>query len=63
VPQQFSAVHTGHAHVGDDDVRGGLLHVFERLLAAEREGHVPALALLAQGIAQAIENGLFVIDK
>ena len=63
VAQQLGAVHAGHAHVGDDDVRGRLLHRFERLLAAEGEGHFPALAFLAQGIAQAIEDGLFVIDK
>ena len=63
VAQQLGAVHAGHAHVGDDDVRRSLLHLLERLLAAEREGHLPALALLSQGIAQAIENGLFVIDK
>jgi hypothetical protein len=37
--------------------------VFERLLAAESKGHVPTLAFLSQGIAQAIEDGLFVIDK
>jgi hypothetical protein len=63
VAQQLGAVHAGHAHVGDDDVRRGLLHLLERLLAAEREGHVPALALLAQGVAQTIEDGLFVVDK
>ena len=63
VAQQFGAVHAGHAHVGDDDVRGRLLHCFQRLLAAEGEGHFPTLAFLAQGVTQAIENGLFVIDK
>ena len=63
VPQQLGAIHAGHAHVGDDDVRGRLLHLLERLLAAECEGHVPALAFLSQGITQAIENGLFVVDK
>ena len=63
VAQQFGAVHAGHAHVGDDDVRRSLLHLLQRLLAAERERHVPALAFLAQGISQAIEDGLFVVDK
>ena len=63
VAQQLGAVHARHAHVGDDHVGRSLLHLLERLLAAEREGHLPALAFLAQGIAQAIENGLFVIDK
>jgi hypothetical protein len=63
VSQQLRAVHAGHAHVGDDHVGRGLLHGVERLLAAEREGHLPALAFLAQRIAQAIEDGLLVIDK
>ena len=63
VAQQLGAIHARHAHVGDDHVGRRLLHLLERLLAAEREGHVPALAFLAQGIPQAIENGLFVIDK
>ena len=38
-------------------------NVFGSLLAAEGESHLPALAFLAQGIAQAIEDGLFVVDK
>ena len=63
VAQQLGAIHARHAHVGDDHVGRRLLHLLERLLAAEREGHLPALAFLAQGIAQAIEDGLFVIDK
>jgi hypothetical protein len=63
VTQQLGAVHAGHAHVGDHDVRGSFLHLLERLLAAEREGHVPAFALLAQTVAEAVENGLFVVDK
>jgi hypothetical protein len=63
VAQQLGAVHARHAHVGDDHVRRRLLHVFEGLLAAEGEGHLPALAFLAQGVAQAIEDGLFVVDK
>ena len=63
VAQQLGAVHAGHAHVSDDDVGRGLLHRIEGLLAAEREGHLPALALLAQRVAQAIEDGLLVIDK
>jgi hypothetical protein len=37
--------------------------VFQGLLAAEGESHVPTLALLAEGVAQAIEDGLFVVDK
>jgi hypothetical protein len=48
VAQQLGAVHARHAHVGDDDVGRRLLHVLQRLLAAEREGHFPALAFLAQ---------------
>jgi hypothetical protein len=48
VPQQLRAIHAGHAHVGDDHVGRRLLHRVQCLLAAQREGHFPALALLAQ---------------
>jgi len=61
--EQFGAIHTRHAHVGDDHIERIFRHQLQRLHAALRELHVPFLAQGSQHSPQSLQDHVFIVNK
>src|SRR5271155_5176844 len=61
--EQSGAIHSGHAHIGNDHVERSGLHHLQRGLTAGSERHFPDIALRTQHALQAFENPAFIIHK
>jgi hypothetical protein len=61
--EQLGAVHHRHAHVGHHDVERRAMDLGERRVAAVGEYHRPAVAVLAQRLAQAGQQLWIVVNE
>jgi hypothetical protein len=59
----LGAIHPGHAHVGDHNVKWGLSHGLQGFGAAVGECDFPLCAHAAQAVLDALQNHGFIIDK
>ena len=57
------SVHAWHAHVRHDDIKVPACKMQQRVVAAQREVHLPTVLQVSQPVLQAIENGLFVVNE
>ena len=61
--EQGHAVHTGHSHVGHDDVDALTLEKLERRDGAADEVHVPLIAHRPEHPLQAMQDVGLIVDK
>ena len=61
--EQGHAVHTGHSHVGHDDVDALTLEKLERRHGAPDEVHVPLVAHRPEHPLQAMKDVGLIVDK